>query len=219
MEREALNAAITAERLDLSAFLDDLSPADWQVTTLCPGWSVQDVVAHLTLTTRSTVRDVLKGAIKARGNFDRMEADAARARARVYTAAELTEQLRETASSTHRAPLSSPLDPLLDLLVHGQDIARPLGRNRAVAPDRAVAALDYALQSRWYGARKRFDGVRLVATDADWSGGPGPDDVRGSLADLLLLSTGRVAGLESAAGTGVDRLAARMGAPETKRPG
>ena len=219
MEREALDAAITAERLELCAFLDDLSPSDWQAASLCPGWKVQDVIAHLTLTTRSTVPDVLKGAIKARGNFDRMEADAARARAVEYTPRELTEQLRETASSTRRAPLSSPFDPLLDLLVHGQDIARPLGRTRPVVPDRAVVALDYALESRWYGARKRFRGCRLIASDADWSGGSGPAEVHGPLADLLLLSTGRIAGLDAVAGTGVEELAARMGAPAPERNG
>jgi uncharacterized protein (TIGR03083 family) len=35
------------ERAALIELLADLSPADWEASTVCPGWSVQDVALHL----------------------------------------------------------------------------------------------------------------------------------------------------------------------------
>ncbi|WLW51357.1 hypothetical protein QU709_08305 [Streptomyces sp. SX92] len=87
--------------------------------------------------------------------------------------------------------------------------------------DQTVAAIDHVLASAFYGARQRLKGVRLVATDADWSTdgsrgrsrgqGPSPsssDEVRGPLGDLLLLATGRPAGLTGVSGPGAERLTA-----------
>lgn len=113
-----------------------------------------------------------------------MEADAAR-----FTRAELIAQLRETAGSARRAPDSGELDPLVDAIVHGQDVDRPL------PVEQTIAALDHVRASRFYGARKRFAGLRLVATDCDWSAGDGPRELRGPVGDLLMIATGRPAGL------------------------
>ncbi|MGY2114241.1 hypothetical protein ACW9HR_10020 [Nocardia gipuzkoensis] len=49
--------------------------------------------------------------------------------------------------------------------------------------------------------------MRVVATDAEWSAGSGPEEIHGPLSDLLLLATGRAAGLAGVTGTGVQRLA------------
>ncbi|MFB6725279.1 maleylpyruvate isomerase family mycothiol-dependent enzyme [Kribbella sp. NPDC056345] len=182
---------IEAERLDLADFLDTLTDADWRVPSLCPAWTVHDVVAHLTLSTRTTLSDVLRGAIRARGNWERMEADAAVERAARFTPAELIAQFRETAASTKRSPGSKPLDTLTDALVHGQDIAIPLGRERQMPLDLAQAALDHVLKSPFYGARKRFRGTRLIATNTDWSAGTGSTELRAPVQDLLLVATGR----------------------------
>ncbi|WP_312018516.1 maleylpyruvate isomerase family mycothiol-dependent enzyme [Streptomyces sp. I05A-00742] len=149
-----------------------------------------------------------EGPVRARGDFDRMVADLARERAAAFIPAELTAHLREAAETTRHAPLSGPLDPITDLLVHEQDIARPLGRvwRMPVAP--ALAAIGHVLESRFYGARKRFADVRLVATDVNWSAGEGPDDLRGPLEDLLLLATGGTAALSHVTDPGRERLAA-----------
>ncbi|MGW6787880.1 maleylpyruvate isomerase family mycothiol-dependent enzyme [Streptomyces chartreusis] len=197
------------ERLNLAGFLDGLD-ADWSVPSLCSGWTVHDVVAHLSLSTRSTLLGTLKAAIRARGDWNRMEFDVARERAARFGPHELIAQIRETAGSARRAPLSSPLDPLTDFLVHGQDIARPLGRAHAMPTEQTVAALEHVVASRFYGAAKRLRGVRLVATDADWSTGEGQDEARGPVGDLLLLATGRPAGLAGLSGPGVKRLAAAL---------
>ncbi|MGW5468846.1 maleylpyruvate isomerase family mycothiol-dependent enzyme [Streptomyces chartreusis] len=198
------------ERLNLAGFLDGLDDTDWSVPSLCSGWTVHDVVAHLSLSTRSTLLGTLKAAIRARGDWNRMEFDVARERAARFGPHELIAQIRETAGSARRAPLSSPLDPLTDFLVHGQDIARPLGRAHAMPAEQTVAALRHVVASRFYGAAKRLRGVRLVATDADWSTGEGAAEARGPVGDLLLLATGRPAGLAGLSGPGVERLATAL---------
>ena len=105
-----------------------------------------------------------------------------------------------TRTSTPPAPLDSRL---VEAVVHGEDIRRPLGLVRAYPPEAVTRALH--LQARtaasFGGARELVSRVRLVATDADVAIGSGPD-VRGPLLDLLLVATGRRAALHLA-GPGV----------------
>ncbi|GIH77378.1 maleylpyruvate isomerase family mycothiol-dependent enzyme [Planobispora longispora] len=210
MDKNTIMDWLTAERLSLADFLDELEPHEWEADSLCPGWTVHDVAAHLTLSTRTTLLGTITGMIRARGDWDRMTAAEARRRAARYRPAELIEQVRATAGSAHRAPGAGPLDPLVDALVHGQDIARPLGRVREMPARQAAAALDHVRDSLFYGARRRFKGMRLIATDLDWSAGGGPDEIRGPVGDLLLLATGRAAGLAGLSGRGAERIAATL---------
>ncbi|WP_433019272.1 maleylpyruvate isomerase family mycothiol-dependent enzyme [Kribbella sp. CA-294648] len=197
---------VEAERLSFADLLDDLADDEWGKDSLCAGWTVLDVAAHLTLSTRLTLGMAVWGAIKARGSFDRMEAELARKRATQFTRTELIEQIRSTAGSDRHAPGSSLHDCLLDALVHGQDIARPLGRPRSMPLEPAIAALEFVRTNKFYGAPKRLRGVRLVATDTDWSAGEGPDELHAPVADLILVATGRPAGLTNATGPALTRL-------------
>jgi uncharacterized protein (TIGR03083 family) len=201
---------VEAERLSFADLLADLRGDEWSMDSLCAGWTVEHVAAHLTLSTRLTLGMAVWGAIKARGSFDRMEADLARQRATQFSRAELIEQIRSTAGSEKHAPGSSSLDCLLDALVHGQDIARPLGRPRPMPVEPTIAALEHLRGNAFYGAPKRLRGVKLVATDTDWSGGDGPDELHAPLADLILLTSGRPAGLSNATGPGVACLELRI---------
>ena len=208
MDRKLVSAATADERVELCTFLEQLAPSDWARPSLCPGWSVHDVLAHLSQ--ELTLRAMVIGGIRARGNFDRMNADMARSLAAVHEPSELIGQLRRTASSMRLAPFSKPEDALLDVLVHGQDIARPLGRVRPMRPDRVLPALEHSVGSIWYGGPKRFKTVRLVATDIEWIGGTGTDEIRGTAGDLLLVATGRSTGLDSLSGTGVGTIRAQL---------
>ena len=210
MDQKDILLAVETERLRLCAFLEQLDPADWLVPSLCQGWTVHDVVAHLTIPTRATMSAVIIGAIRARGNFHRMTDRQARERAARFTPDELVAQLRETAGSARRMPGSGPMDPLVDVLVHGQDIARPLRRSHPMPVPLAVAALDYVVGNRFAGAPKRVADLRLVASDADWAAGTGTAEVRGPAADLLLAAMGRPDGRSTLSGSGVDRLAERL---------
>lgn len=209
-DREKILGWVEAERLSVADLLEGLDDAAWEVSSLCQGWTVRHVAAHLTLSTRTTWSTMIKGVLRARGDWERMEADAAVRRAAAFTPAELIAQIRETAGSPRRAPMAGPLDPLVDFLVHGQDIARPLGLTRSMPPEQTRAALDHVVSSPFYGARKRLHGVRLVATDMDWSTGKGTQEAAGPAGDLLLLATGRPAGLTAVSGPGADRLASAL---------
>jgi uncharacterized protein (TIGR03083 family) len=202
-------SAIRRERLDLCEYLQTCAATEWSTPSLCSGWTIRDVVAHLSLTTNESWRGFVFGMIKYRGDFDRMVAMQARHHSERHTPEVLIDQLRRSADSSRRAPGSAPIDPLLDLLVHGQDITRPLGIERQVPTMAAIEATDHAVTSRWYGAKKRFAGLQLNATDAQWTYGTGMQ-VNGPVVALLLVATGRAAGLPDLNGPGVDTLADRL---------
>jgi uncharacterized protein (TIGR03083 family) len=203
MSDEDVLAWTAAERLSFADLLEGLSEEQWEADSLCAGWTVRHVAAHLTMSTRTTLGVAVKGAIRSGFNFDRMEDRIARDRAARYGPAELIAQIRSTAGSARRAPGAKLADPLLDVLVHGQDIARPLGLSRSLPLEPALVALEHVHDNPFYGARKRFRGLTLVATDASWTRGTGADELRAPVGDLLLLATGRRAGLAQASGPGV----------------
>lgn len=206
-----IEAATTDERLALCDHLQYLQPQDWDTPSLCEGWTVRHVVGHLALATHETLRDMVVGMIKARGNFDRMVKDTAIVQAQQFEPAVLVEQIRATASSTRRAPMSSPLDPLVDIIVHTQDIIRPLGLTYTPKPEHVIPGLDHAVDSRWYGGTKRFADVTLDATDTAWTFGSGAQHAGGTAIDLLLMATGRAAGLAGLSGPGVATLQRQLG--------
>ncbi len=209
-DRNAIADAVTVERLALCELLEGLQPQDWDMPSLCEGWTVRHVVGHLSLATHETFRDMVIGMIRARGNFDEMVRDTAIARAEQIEPVALLEQIRATALSTRRAPMSSPLDPLVDIIVHTQDIARPIELSYTPKPEHVTPALEHAVASRWYGGNKRFADVTLEATDTAWTAGSGDQLAAGAVVDLLLMATGRDAGLAKLSGPGVDLLQRRL---------
>jgi uncharacterized protein (TIGR03083 family) len=204
-----ITAAVGAERRSLAAWSTRLTDEQWRTPSLCAAWTVRDVLAHLTTTTRLTVPLVAREAVRARGSFDRMEVTMAAARAARYSTAELVDQLHRSAGSSRRFPGSSPLDPLMDLVIHAQDVARPLGLPY-VSPGRVVTAcLTHVVGNRFMGAPRRVRGLRLVSTDLPWTHGSGPE-VHGPGLDLLLAMSGRPAGAHALAGPGADVLRERL---------
>ena len=200
--------ALRIERSRLCDLLDQLGAAAWSQQSLCDDWNVHEVVAHLSLSARTSVFDVVKGMVRSRGNFDRMEAERARRRADDNTPSELIRQLRSDIDSTNTAPGSSPIDALTDFVVHGQDIAIPLGLHHPISPEHTIMALEHVRSSRWYGAKKRLGPATLRATDVDWSSDAGATTIAGTALDLLLAASGRPAGLPGLSGDGVPHLRA-----------
>ena len=210
LSRTAVDAAVAAERHRVADLVADLTDVQWATPSLCAAWTVRDVVAHLTVTTRMTVPRLLPAAVRARGSFDRMAVDLAAERAAAYGTAELVAQLRESAGTTRRMPGSGPMDPLMDLVVHGQDVARPLGRQHVSPPEVVAACLAYVAANRFMGGPQRLAGVQLVSTETGWTHGDGAE-LRGLDIDLLLVAAGRRAGLDALGGPGAEVMAARLG--------
>jgi uncharacterized protein (TIGR03083 family) len=215
MDLDDVWRSIDAERLSLADLIDDLSPAEWGTPSLCTGWLVRDVAAHLTQA-HMGYRDALVGAVRARGSFDRMIRDAA-LRIGPLSPEECSRRVRAMVGSRRRAPMVSPIEPLIDVLVHGQDIAVPLGRERPLSPAPAAAAAQRVWDMGFpFRARKRLAGLRLRATDGDLVLGEGAP-VEGTTGDLLLLITGRTATVHRLSGAGVHRLPTADGRREDSR--
>ena len=162
---------IDRERADLADILDALPPQAWLQPSLCKGWSVRDVGAHLTFA-HARMRDVAWPAMRTGFRYNAMIKYAA-VNSRL-THEQIVDTLRSFVGSRRRAPFVTELEPLLDILVHTQDICVPLHIEHAMPADAAVAAVDRVLSLPWHMRLwKPPSGVRLVATDADWSYGDG----------------------------------------------
>jgi uncharacterized protein (TIGR03083 family) len=209
LDADAVWAAIDRERLDLADLLDDLAPAEWEQPSLCAGWRVRGVAAHLALAQTGAGRATLD-LLRARGSLQRMIHDTA-VRHSVLSTGRLVEEIRGMAGSRRTAPGVTSLEPLLDLLVHGQDIAVPLGRPRTMPVEPATTAATRVWVMPWpmsstFSPRRRLAGLRLRATDVDWTVGDG-DLVEGSIRALLMVLTGRTAAVQDElSGPGAARL-------------
>jgi len=204
--------AVTAEqRRILADLVGGLSEEESRIPSLCSGWRVRDVVAHVSLAPNHPgVWDMLVGAARTRGNFQRLNHDYGVRHAGDRPIAELADELRSAAAS-RRLPVVTSLDNVLfDMLVHVQDVAIPLGRDVAMPLDAAAAGATRVWTMGWpWWARRRLRGYRLEATDVDWSVGAGRV-VRGPIQALLLLLTARPAALPALSADGADALGAMV---------
>lgn len=179
---------IDQQRADLADFLETLGPDQWATPSLCAGWTVRDVAAHLTHSTASPPRMVWEMA-RSGFRFNAMMVRLTRADRRAPD--EIVAAMRAMVGGRRRPPGTAVADPLMDLLVHGQDIAIPLGVERAMPVVPAVIAADRLWGMGFpFHARKRFAGVTLEATDADFSVGSGRL-VTAPIQDIVLALSGR----------------------------
>lgn len=186
-------SALEQERLGLASLLEELTPAQWETPSLCALWRVRDVAAHVAMTpTAPTTSTLLRQLARARGNLWSAGAQIAIDHARRPTA-EIVGQLRRDAAARTMPRITNPDNLLMDAIVHGQDIAVPLGIARSVPTEAGRAAFARVWGMGWpFHARRRLAGVRLVATDADIDVGEGAV-LEGDLRALLLVVTGRTA--------------------------
>lgn len=189
LDADELWRTVDQERSSLADLLESLGPAQWDTPTRCGDWRVRDVAAHLTVAARFSTGRVLREMLRARGNWNRMIHDSA-VREGSRPVEQTLSDLRAIVGSRRLAPTTSPREPLLDLLVHGQDIALAVGRTRdmprAAARDAADRVWTMRIPPRPWPRPK----ARLVATDIEWARGDGRE-IRGPIAALLLLLTGR----------------------------
>lgn len=198
-----------AEREDLLELLERLTPDQWNVPSLCEGWTVRDVVTHLLSYDELGPRRL--AARFARGMFlvDRVNA-AGLAENAARTPAELVALLREHLTPSGLTAGLGGAIGLTDGLIHQQDIRRPLGEFRKIPAERLVPALRTALFGPVLRGVLRVRDVRLVATDIDWAFGRGPE-VRGTGEALLMAVAGRRAVADELGGPGRDRVVQRLG--------
>ncbi len=178
------------ERERFAELLAGLTDEQWEAPSLCRGWSVRDVAAHVVAYLGQSVPALTVNMIRARGDVDRLNARMASGGA-TWTPTDLVELMRRDAAPAGAGGLYGGRVALIETVIHQLDILRPLGLNRAISPESVRASLAYARISPVIKGRRRTRGVRLIASDMDWSAGRGPE-VRGPGEALLLAMTGRV---------------------------
>ena len=202
---------IATERRRLADALETLSPAEWEAPSLCAGWTVHVVAAHLNAPFEVSMPSMLLEVARARsldGGFDRA---AHRVAGRLDPAA-CVAGLRDNATSRFTPPGSGPEAPLTDVIVHGVDMLEPSGRSVAVDPVALATALEFLAGGRAKGfvPRGRVDGLVFEASDLDVRTGRGALVVRGPAVDLCGVLCGRRALVDRLSGEGLATLVARI---------
>jgi uncharacterized protein (TIGR03083 family) len=205
--------ATDAQRLSLADLLDDLSEDEWRQPSLCAGWTVRDVAAHLTLQ-QLRLRDGFGIMLRWRGTMNRTIQNEARRRAAALPVERIIAEIRGMVGSRRRNVGVTYKETLCDILVHSQDIAIPLGRTLPMSAQAAALSASRVLSMRWPPpppSARTVARFRLTATDIAWSAGDGPE-VRGPIAALLLVSCGRTVAMPQLSGDGVAELGTRLAA-------
>lgn len=202
---------IATERRALADEMDGWSDEQWQTPSLCGAWTVREVAAHLIVPFTVTAPKVLLRMISKGFDFNRANDELAREEAAKPTG-EIVETLRANAEHRFTPPFNGPEAPLTDVIVHGQDMRRPLGIDHRFEPDHLRCSLDWCKGGvAGFVPKKRVVHLRFEATDLDWSSGPPDADVVSGPAEAILLAlTGRAAALDDLGGGGVATLRDRL---------
>lgn len=213
MNQDEIWAAIDRQRMRTADLLEELTDDEWARPSLCVGWTIRDVAAHLTLQQIGLGTGLRLAIRHPRAIFDvnRLNRDAARTRAGMPRQKIIAGIRGMVGSRRHNLGVTS-METLIDILVHTQDIAIPLGRT--VELERESAAM--AASRVWsFGGRSKarvfdripFEDLEFVATDIEWSVGQGRR-IEGPIGSILLVLTGRRAGIAALRGEGVTALTA-----------
>ena len=198
---------IHSERKALAADLDGVPATAWDTPSLCDGWSVRDVVAHMTAATKLSAPKFFVGLIGSGFSFEKVQAKGIAAN-RGASPDETLANFKAQLDSTGRPP--GPVETMLgETIIHPEDIRRALGIQHTYPTEALVQVADFMKKSNLIiGTKSRIAGLSLEATDVDWRHGDGPT-VSGPMLDLLMAMTGRKAALGNLSGDGVATLKSR----------
>ncbi len=207
MKSEATWRYIHSERSDMADTWSTLTSAQWANASWCEGWTVQDTAGHVLAAAEQTPLNFYREMISAGFRFN-VFADRAAKRLATIGPDELVARLRARTTTTNHPP--APVMAMLgEIVVHGEDIRRPLGLKHTSPEGALVAVADSWKNSNLLiGAKRRITGLRLRSTDSDWSHGDGPE-VSGPLISLVLAMTGRKGAHVDLNGEGLTILASR----------
>ena len=199
---------IHEERRALLKDLESLPDERWSTPSLCEGWTVQDVLGHMVAAAKKSPPKFFAGMIGSGFRFNAMAAKDVACETEGGPAQTLA-RFREILDRT-----TSPPGPKTtwvgEVVVHGEDIRRPLGIKHTYPADALTSVADFYKGSNLLiGAKNRISGLELRATDADWSTGTGPT-VSGPMLSLVMAMVGREPALDDLSGEGVATLRERM---------
>lgn len=197
------------ERTELADFLESLEPRQWEKPSLCSGWRVRDVVAHIISYEEHGTADVVRRFRKAGFRASRLN-EVGLAEYNDLEPRALVEFLRGHLEPRGATASFGGAVGLVDCMIHHQDIRRPLGMPRTIPTERLLAALPFAVTAPPLRGFWKARGVRLVATDVDWSRGSGPE-ARGEAEAVLMTMAGRAGVAQELTGQGAPVLQRRLG--------
>ena len=193
---------IAAERRQVADLFDTLNDEQWSTPSLCSDWTVRHVAAHLAMPFSVSMPKLLVKMASRRFDFNRVSDEWAKAEPRSNE--ELVQFLRDNAEHRFTPPGGGPEFPLTDIMVHGQDVRRPLGIAHTFDPTHTRTVLELLMSkkaTRGFVPKGAVDGLRFVADDIDWSHGDGPT-VTGTGEALMLALGGRRVAFDDLTGEG-----------------
>ena len=207
---------VHGEREDMLTFFRSLTLEEWEEPSLCAGWRIRDVAAHLLIDEPVQARAVQRVLpMLVRGGFSVGRANAWWVEQNRQRTPESITDCFLADSEKRVGLLGHVLGPgvaLRALVIHHQDMRRPLHRSRSIPPERLLATLDALMTWKGtisIGSRDRARGLRFRALDLEWSHGDGPE-VRGSAEAIILGLAGRQAALVDLMGNGLEILRGRL---------
>lgn len=208
---ETVDAMIMArdERSEMADFLESLRPDQWDQPSLCVGWRMRDVAAHVVSYEEHGSGAVFQRLVKARFRASQLN-EVGLAEYQSLHPMELVAFLRNHLTPNGATARFGGRVGLVDCMIHHQDMRRPLGMPRAIPAERLLCALPFAVTAPPLRGFWNARGVRLIATDLDWSRGSGPE-ARGSAEAILLVMAGRRSVARELSGPGAAILQQRLG--------
>jgi uncharacterized protein (TIGR03083 family) len=195
---------IAAHRRSLAGALDTLTAEQWQAPSLCAGWTTVHVLAHQTMPFRISEQDFMAGLQECGGDFTKFSDEIAERDSKLPPA-ELVGVLRDNADTPWSPPGGGLTGALSHDVIHGLDMTWPRGLMYDIQDQAAAAVLDSLTAT---GSQTLFGfplaGIRVAATDLDWSAGQGAE-LTGQSRDLIPLLAGRAIPHELFGGAGAER--------------
>ena len=155
---DTIRDMIAAQRAELAEVLAGLPAPSWDEPTLCAGWRVREVVAHITMPFRFSGRRFALELARSRGRFNEMADRVARRDAAAMSPADLTGAVRSNTGHPWKPPGGGYTGALAHDLIHGLDITVPLGLDGPVHEERLRLVLPASLSDR---------SVKFFGTDLD----------------------------------------------------
>lgn len=185
-QRERVFVSVAAERRGIAALIDSLDAAQMATPSLCAGWDVKTVAAHLVSDFEDGFWGFLASGIR-HGSMDRGIDALARRRAEA-SADDIAGSLRDGAEHRLSPPFTGPITGLADVLVHGADMRIPLGIAHRPNPEHVAWVLDFLTGRTQLGflPRGRLRGIALIDRDTGRSWGTG--DALVGPGDALMLA-------------------------------
>ena len=198
---------IHAERKALASDLGSIQADQWSTTSLCTEWTVRDVLAHMTATAKMSPPAFFVKLAGSGFKFGTVQSNGIAAE-KGSSPADTLAGFEAIVTSTGHPP--GPPDTMLgETIVHSEDIRRALGLKHAYPTEAVVQTADFFKRSNLIiGTKRRITGLKLRATDTEWSTGDGPE-VTGPILALLLAMTGRKPAASELTGEGVETFATR----------